>query len=32
VWLLPRANEKWLRIGVIALGILLTIGLFARGR
>jgi uncharacterized membrane protein YfcA len=32
VWLLPRANEKWLRIGVIAIGILLTIGLFVRGR
>jgi len=32
VWLLPRANEKWLRIGVIAIGIMLTIGLFVRGR
>jgi len=32
VWLLPRANEKWLRIGVIAIGIILTIGLFVRGR
>lgn len=32
VWLLPRVNEKWLRVGVIAIGILLTIGLFARGR
>jgi uncharacterized membrane protein YfcA len=32
VWMLPRANEKWLRIGVIAIGILLTIGLFVRGR
>ena len=32
VWLLPRANEKWLRIGVIAIGIVLTIGLFVRGR
>ena len=29
--LLPRVNEKWLRIGVIALGIVLTIGLFLRG-
>lgn len=32
VWLLPRVNEKWLRAGVIAIGILLTIGLFVRGR
>jgi uncharacterized membrane protein YfcA len=30
--LLPRVNERWLRIGVIALGIALTIGLFIRGR
>lgn len=32
VWLLPRVNERWLRIGVIVLGIALTIGLFLRGR
>jgi uncharacterized membrane protein YfcA len=32
VWLLPRVNERWLRIGVIVLGIVLTIGLFARAR
>jgi uncharacterized membrane protein YfcA len=32
VWLLPRANERLLRIGVIALGIGLTIALFMRGR
>jgi uncharacterized membrane protein YfcA len=32
VWLLPRVNEQWLRIGVIAIGIALTIGLFVRGR
>ena len=32
VWLLPRVNERWLRIGVIAIGIVLTIGLFVRGR
>ena len=30
--LLPRVNERTLRIGVIALGIALTIGLFLRGR
>jgi uncharacterized membrane protein YfcA len=30
--LLPRVNEKWLRIGVIALGIALTIGLFLRAK
>ena len=29
--LLPRVNERWLRIGVVALGIALTIGLFLRG-
>lgn len=32
VWLLPRANERLLRLGVIALGIGLTVGLFMRGR
>jgi uncharacterized membrane protein YfcA len=32
VWLLPRVNERLLRIGVIAIGIVLTIGLFMRGR
>lgn len=32
VWLLPRANERLLRLGVIALGIGLTVGLFLRGR
>jgi len=32
VWLLPRANERLLRIGVIAIGIMLTIGLFMRDR
>ena len=30
VALLPRANERWLRIGVIALGVALTVGLFLR--
>ena len=30
--LLPRVNERSLRIGVVALGIALTIGLFLRGR
>ena len=29
--LLTRANEAWLRIGVIVLGIALTVGLFVRG-
>jgi uncharacterized membrane protein YfcA len=32
VWLLPRVNERWLRVGVIAIGVVLTIGLFVRGR
>ena len=32
VWLLPRVNERWLRILVIAIGIALTVGLFVRGR
>ena len=32
VWLLPRINEQLLRIGVIAIGIVLTIGLFMRAR
>jgi len=32
VWLLPRVNEQLLRIGVIAIGIVLTIGLFMRAR
>jgi len=27
-WLLHRVQEKWLRIGVVILGVLLTIGLF----
>jgi uncharacterized membrane protein YfcA len=30
--MLPRVNERWLRIGVVALGVALTIGLFLRGR
>ena len=30
VWLLPRVNERMLRIGVIVIGIMLTIGLFVR--
>ena len=30
--LLPRVNERWLRVGVVALGVALTIGLFWRGR
>jgi uncharacterized membrane protein YfcA len=30
VALLPRANERWLRIGVITLGVALTVGLFLR--
>jgi hypothetical protein len=29
-FLLTRVNEKWLRIGVIALGVALTVGLFLR--
>ena len=32
VWLLPRVNERLLRIVVIVIGIVLTIGLFMRGR
>jgi uncharacterized membrane protein YfcA len=28
--MLPRVNEKWLRVGVIVLGIALTVGLFLR--
>ena len=32
VWLLPRVNERVLRIGVVVLGIGLTIGLFLRAR
>jgi hypothetical protein len=28
--LLPRVNERWLRVGVILLGIALTVGLFLR--
>lgn len=32
VWLLPRVNERLLRIVVIAIGIVLTIGLFMRSR
>ena len=30
VWMLKRVNEKLLRIGIVAIGILLTIGLFLR--
>lgn len=30
--LLPRVNEKYLRIGVVTLGIALTVALFLRGR
>ncbi|WP_420135343.1 sulfite exporter TauE/SafE family protein [Rhodopseudomonas sp.] len=30
VWVLRRVNEKWLRVGVVVLGIALTIGLFWR--
>jgi uncharacterized membrane protein YfcA len=30
-WLLSRVNERLLRIGVVALGVVLTIGLFVRG-
>jgi uncharacterized membrane protein YfcA len=29
--LLTRANERWLRVGVIVLGVALTVGLFVRG-
>jgi len=29
--LLTRVNEKWLRIGVVTLGVALTVGLFLRG-
>ena len=29
-WMLKRVNERWLRIGVVVLGVLLTIGLFLR--
>ncbi len=29
--LLTRVNERWLRIGVVALGAALTVGLFLRG-
>ena len=29
--LLMRVNERWLRLGVIGLGIALTVGLFLRG-
>jgi len=29
-WMLKRVNERWLRIGVVVLGIVLTIGLFLR--
>ena len=29
--LLKRVNERWLRIGVVVLGVALTIGLFLRG-
>ena len=32
VWLLPRVNERLLRIVVIAIGVALTIGLLVRGR
>jgi hypothetical protein len=30
VWLLPRVNERLLRIGIVVLGVALTIGLFLR--
>lgn len=30
--LLSRANERWLRVGVIVLGVLLSVGLFLRRR
>ncbi|WP_322516425.1 sulfite exporter TauE/SafE family protein [Rhodopseudomonas palustris] len=30
VWVLRRVNEKWLRIGVVVLGVALTVGLFWR--
>jgi uncharacterized protein len=30
VWLLHRINERWLRIGIVTLGVALTIGLFLR--
>ncbi|MGP9811859.1 sulfite exporter TauE/SafE family protein [Rhodopseudomonas sp. NSM] len=30
VWVLRRVNEKWLRIGVVVLGVALTVGLFLR--
>ena len=30
VWMLKRVNERLLRIGIVAIGILLTIGLFIR--
>ena len=29
-WMLHRVNERWLRIAVVAIGVLLTIGLFVR--
>jgi hypothetical protein len=32
VWLLPKVNERVLRIAIIVLGVALTIGLFARNR
>jgi uncharacterized membrane protein YfcA len=30
--LLTRVNERWLRVGVVVLGVVLTVGLFLRGR
>ena len=29
-WMLQRVNETWLRIGVVVIGLLLTVGLFLR--
>ena len=29
-WLLKRVNEKWLRVGVVVLGVALTVALFLR--
>jgi len=29
-WMLKRVNEKWLRAGVVVLGVVLTVGLFVR--
>ena len=32
VWLLKRVDERWLKIGIVVLGVSLTIGLFLRGQ